>query len=125
VRRRFRPAADPEAAALAVLDRYRGMLQALRDAGDIHAPQRLRVLWHARRDIEQWGMDTISRLRLQGYERAIEELTRSEPLPLRPAQHWANGPPFRCAAPGRARCLLCHVTPLLGTALHCSTQHRL
>jgi hypothetical protein len=87
VRRRSRPAAAPEAAALAVLDRYRGMLQALRDAGDQYAPQRLRVLWWARHDIEQWGMDTISRLRLQGYEREIERLTRTKPLPLRPGSY--------------------------------------
>jgi hypothetical protein len=92
VRRRSRPAADPEAAAaLATLDRYRAMLEALREAGDQHAPWRLHVLWWAGHDIEQWGMDEISRLRLQGYEREVAHLTRSEPLPVRPAEHWLNG----------------------------------
>ena len=54
MRRRNRPAADPEVAeALAVLDRYRAMLEALREAGDIHARHRLHILWWARRDIEE------------------------------------------------------------------------
>jgi hypothetical protein len=58
VRRRNRPAADPEAVeALAVLDHYRAQLEALREAGDPYAPWRLHVLWWARHDIEQWGMD--------------------------------------------------------------------
>ena len=62
MRRRSRPAADPEViAALAALDRYRGMLEALRAAGDQHAPWRLHVLWWARHDIEQYGMDVVSR----------------------------------------------------------------
>ncbi len=70
-----RPAADPEAAAaLAVLDRYKSMLEALRDAGDPHAAWRLHILWWARHDIEQWGMDAVSRLRLEGYEREIRHL---------------------------------------------------
>jgi hypothetical protein len=75
MRRRNRPAADPEAVeALAVLDRYRAMLEALREAGDPHAPWRLHVLWWARHDIEQWGMDGLSRLRVQGYKREVEHL---------------------------------------------------
>lgn len=87
MRRRSRPAADPEViAALATLDRYKGMLEALRGAGDQHAPWRLHVLWWARHDIEQYGMDDLSRLRLQGYERAIRELT-GPPLPLRPGTY--------------------------------------
>jgi hypothetical protein len=88
VRRRARPAADPETAeALATLDRYKGMLEALRDAGDQHAPWRLHVLWWARHDITTYGMDDLSRLRLQGYEREVERLTRSTPLPLHPGSY--------------------------------------
>jgi hypothetical protein len=75
VRRYSRPAADPEVvAALALLDRYKVMLEALRDAGDPHARWRLHILKWARRDIEQWGMDVVSRLRLEGYRRAVEHL---------------------------------------------------
>jgi hypothetical protein len=78
VRRRNRPAADPEVAeALAVLDRYKAMLEALREAGDIHAPHRLHILWWARHDIEQWGMDGLSRLRVEGYRREVERLIRT------------------------------------------------
>lgn len=75
MRRRNRPSADPEAVeALAVLDHYKEMLEALREAGDPYAPWRLHVLWWARRDIEQWGMDGLSRLRAQGYKREVEHL---------------------------------------------------
>lgn len=78
MRRRRRPAADPEVAeALAVLDRYKAMLEALREAGDIHAPWRLHILWWARHDIEESGLDFVDRLRVQGYRREVERLTRT------------------------------------------------
>ena len=74
----MRPAADPEVAeALAVLDRYKAMLEALREAGDIHAPWRLHILWWARHDIEESGLDFVDRLRVQGYRREVERLTRT------------------------------------------------
>jgi hypothetical protein len=80
VRRRSRGPADPEVAeALAVLDRYRAMLEALREAGDPYAPWRLHVLWWAHHDIEQWGMDGLSRLRVKGYKREVERLTAATP----------------------------------------------
>jgi hypothetical protein len=60
------------AAALVVLDRYREVLRAQLAAGDPHAPWRLHMLWWARRDIGEWGMDVISRLRVQGYERQLD-----------------------------------------------------
>jgi hypothetical protein len=45
VRRRDRPTADPEVVeALAVLDRYKAMLEALREAGDPWAAGRLHIL---------------------------------------------------------------------------------
>jgi hypothetical protein len=65
------------AEALAVLDRYRAMLEALREAGDIHAPWRLHILWWARRDIEESGLDFLDRLRVEGYRREVERLTRA------------------------------------------------
>jgi hypothetical protein len=65
------------AEALAVLDRYKAMLEALREAGDIHAPHRLHILWWARHDIEASGLDFLDRLRVQGYRREIERLTRT------------------------------------------------
>lgn len=72
MRRKNRLAVDPEVVeALAVLDRYRAMLEVELAAGDPHVRWRLHILWWARHDIEQWGMDTISRLRLQGYRRAV------------------------------------------------------
>ena len=78
MRRRNRPAADPEVAEeLAVLDRYKAMLEALREAGDIHAPHRLHILWWARHDIEETGLDFLDRLRVQGYRREVEKLTRA------------------------------------------------
>ena len=94
MRRRSRPAADPEAvAALAVLDRYRAALRAQQAAGDPHAPWRLHILWWARHDITTYGMDFVSRLRVQGYAREVERLTRKTPPVLCPAQHWVNGAP--------------------------------
>jgi hypothetical protein len=88
VRRRNRPAADPEAVeALAVLDRYKAMLEALREAGDIYAPWRLHILWWARHDIEQWGMDDLSRLRVKGYKREVERLTATTPEVVHPGTY--------------------------------------
>jgi hypothetical protein len=60
--------------AMVVLDRYREVLRAQQAAGDPHARWRLHILWWARHDIEQWGMDEISRLRLVGYVREVERL---------------------------------------------------
>ena len=77
-------------AALALLDRYRAMLEALREAGDIHAPWRLHILWWARHDIEQWGMDGVSRLRVRGYAREVEQLTAATAEPLHPGSY--SGP---------------------------------
>jgi hypothetical protein len=78
VRRRRRPAADPEVAeALALLDRYRAMLEALREAGDPYAAGRLHILWWARHDIQETGLDFVDRLRVQGYRREVERLTRT------------------------------------------------
>ena len=65
------------AEALAVLDRYRAMLEALREAGDIDAPWRLHILRWASHDIEETGLDFLDRLRVQGYRREIERLTRT------------------------------------------------
>jgi hypothetical protein len=94
VRRRSRVSADPETTeALAILDRYKAMLEALADAGDRWAPERLHTLWWARHDIEQWGMDGLSRLRVQGYAREVDRLTGVAPAQVRPAQYWVNGPP--------------------------------
>ena len=91
MRRRSRPGADPEAVeALAVLDRLKGMLEALREAGDVHAPWRLHVLWWARHDIEQWGMDGLSRLRVKGYKREVDRLTAASPEVLHPGTY--SGP---------------------------------
>jgi hypothetical protein len=88
VRRRDRPAADPEAVeALAVLDRYKAMLEALRDAGDPYAPGRLHILWWAHHDIEQWGMDGLSRLRVKGYKREVARLTATAPEVLHPGTY--------------------------------------
>jgi hypothetical protein len=88
VRRRDRPAADPETVeALAVLDRYKAMLEALRDAGDPYARWRLHILWWARHDIGQWGMDGLSRLRVQGYRREVERLTAATPEVLHPGSY--------------------------------------
>jgi hypothetical protein len=63
------------------------MLEALREAGDPYAPWRLHVLWWARHDIEQWGMDGLSRLRLKGYRREIERLTTATPEKLHPGSY--------------------------------------
>jgi hypothetical protein len=91
VRRRARPGADPEAVeALAVLDTYKAMLEALREAGDPYAPHRLHILWWARHDIEQWGMDGLSRLRLKGYRREVGRLTGDAPEVLHPGTY--SGP---------------------------------
>jgi hypothetical protein len=87
VRRRSRGPADPEVAeALAVLDRYRAMLEALREAGDPWAAGRLHILWWARHDLEQWGMDGLSRLRVKGYRREVARLTATAPEVLRPGR---------------------------------------
>ena len=91
MRRRNRPAADPEAVeALAVLDHYRAQLEALREAGDPYAPWRLHVLWWARHDIEQWGMDGLSRLRVKGYRREVARLTAASPEVVHPGTY--SGP---------------------------------
>jgi hypothetical protein len=88
VRRRNRPAADPEVAeALALLDRYRAMLEALREAGDPYAPWRLHVLWWARHDIEESGLDFLDRLRVKGYRREVERLTATAPEVLHPGMY--------------------------------------
>jgi hypothetical protein len=65
------------AEALALLDTYKAMLEALRDAGDPYAPHRLHILWWARHDIEESGLDFLDRLRVQGYRREVERLTRT------------------------------------------------
>jgi len=84
VRRRSRVPADPEVAeALAVLDRYR----ALREAGDPYARWRLHVLWWARNDIEESGLDFLDRLRVKGYRREVERLTRTTPEVLHPGTY--------------------------------------
>jgi hypothetical protein len=83
VRRRRRPAADPEVAeALAVLDRYRAVLRAQQAAGDPHARWRLHVLWWARHDIVSDGMDFVSRLRVQGYQRKLDREPTCGYIPL-------------------------------------------
>jgi hypothetical protein len=88
VRRRYRAPADPETAeALAVLDRYRAMLEALREAGDRWAPERLRMLAWNRRDIEVEGLDGISRLRVRGYAREVARLTATTPKVLHPGTY--------------------------------------
>ena len=53
------------------------MLEALREAGDIHAPHRLHILWWARHDIEETWLDFLDQLRVQGYRREIERLTQT------------------------------------------------
>jgi hypothetical protein len=53
------------------------MLEALREAGDPYAPHRLHILWWARHDIEETGLDFVDRLRVQGYRREVERLTRT------------------------------------------------
>jgi hypothetical protein len=94
VRRRARAPADPETAgAVATIGRYESMLMALAEAGDRWAPERLRMVWWTRREIDEWGLDVISRLRVQGYAREIERLTGTAPAEIRPAVHWLNGPP--------------------------------
>jgi len=80
------------AGALAVLDRYRQELLAQQAAGDPHARWRLHILWWARHDITAYGMDFVSRLRVQGYAREAARLTGTAPGEVRPAQHWLNGP---------------------------------
>jgi hypothetical protein len=88
VRRRSRVPADPEVAeALTVLDRYRAMLEALREAGDPYARWRLHVLWWARHDIEESGLDFLDRLRVKGYRREVERLTATAPEVLRPGTY--------------------------------------
>jgi hypothetical protein len=88
VRRRNRPAADPEAVeALATLDTYKSMLEALREAGDPYAPWRLHILWWARHDIVESGMDDLDRLRMRGYRREIERLTATAPEVLHPGTY--------------------------------------
>jgi hypothetical protein len=82
VRRRSRVPADPEVAeALALLDRYRAMVEALREAGDPYAAGRLHILWWARHDIEESGLDFLDRLRVQGYRREVERLIRTAATP--------------------------------------------
>jgi hypothetical protein len=94
VRRRKRAPADPETAAVyAVMDRYEAMLAALAEAGDRWAPERLRMLRWTRRELDEWGLDFVIELRVRGYARAAERLTRTAPAELRRAQHWTNGPP--------------------------------
>jgi hypothetical protein len=75
------------AEALAVLDRYRAMLEALREAGDRWAPQRLRMLAWNQRDIEAEGLDCISRLRVRGYAREVDRLTATTPEVLHPGTY--------------------------------------
>jgi hypothetical protein len=71
-----------------VLDRYRSMLEVLREAGDPHARWRLHVLWWARHDIaEDGGMTVLSRLRVQGYRREVERLTATTPEVLHPGTY--------------------------------------
>jgi hypothetical protein len=63
------------------------MLEALREAGDPYAPGRLHILWWARHDIEETGLDFVDRLPVQGYRREIERLTRTGPEPLHPGSY--------------------------------------
>jgi hypothetical protein len=89
-RRRREIRSDPETvAALAVTDRYAAMLGALAAAGDRFAPERLRGVRWTQREIREWGLDFIARLRVRGYEREIDRLTRTEPLPLYPGEYRA------------------------------------
>jgi hypothetical protein len=48
---------------------------------------RLHILWWARHDIEETGLDFVDRLRVQGYRREIERLTRTSPAPLHPGEY--------------------------------------
>jgi hypothetical protein len=77
--------------ALAVLDRYRVMLEVLREAGDPHARWRLHILWWARHDIEESGLDFLDRLRVKGYKREIERLTATTPEVLQPGEYRVPG----------------------------------
>jgi hypothetical protein len=73
------------------LGRYEAMLAALEEAGDRFAPERLRGVRWTRREIGEWGLDVISRLKVGGYAREIERLARSAPAEVHPAVHWTNG----------------------------------
>ena len=75
------------AEALAVLDHYRAMQEALQQAGDPHARWRLHVLWWVRHDVEEEGLTGLSRLQVGWYGRQIERLTRTVPEPLQPGSH--------------------------------------
>jgi hypothetical protein len=59
---------------LAVIARYESMLMVLADAGDRFAPGRLRMLRWTRREIDEWGVDFVTRLRVKGYAREVERL---------------------------------------------------
>jgi hypothetical protein len=60
---------------LAVIARYESALMVLADAGDRFAPERLRGVRWTRREIGEWGVDLVTRLRVKGYAREIERLT--------------------------------------------------
>jgi hypothetical protein len=71
------------------------MLAARLDAGDAEwrAGEYLVGLMRTLSVDPEEPADVVDEIRARGAAREIERLTRSAPPPLRPAQHWVNGPP--------------------------------
>jgi hypothetical protein len=72
---------------LAVIARYEAMLQALAEAGDRWAPERLRGVRFTRSEIDEYGLCFVTQLRARGYAREVERLTRTAPEPLYPGTY--------------------------------------